>query len=212
MSLSLIGAGFGRTGTLSLKMALEMLDLGRCYHMMEVFQNPSHAKQWLAAADGRPVDWAQLFADYGATVDWPACTFWRELVDYYPDAKVLLSVRDPERWYKSMSATIFRLLQQTLPDDMDADMRSRVEMVARIVRQMTFDGRLDDKDHAISIFEEHNAAVREAVPADRLLVYEVGDGWEPLCRFLEVPAPAEDFPRVNSTDEFRDRFEMASKS
>ena len=108
MALAVIGAGFGRTGTLSLKVALEQLGLGRCYHMLEVFANPGHAAQWQAAADGKPVDWEALFAGYGAAVDWPACHFWRALAARYPEAKVLLTVREPGAWYKSVSDTIYQ--------------------------------------------------------------------------------------------------------
>lgn len=205
MTLSLIGAGFGRTGTLSLKIALEQLGLGRCYHMAEVFANPGHAPLWRAAAERGCTDWAPLLGGYGATVDWPGCYFWRELTDANPDAKVLLSVREPASWHRSVMDTIFNTLvhpSPKFPSDWSAMARS-------IVLERTFGGRLDDRDHAISVFERHNAEVERTIPPERLLVYEVSEGWEPLCRFLDCATPDIPFPRVNSTDEFRSHLASA---
>lgn len=211
MTLSVIGAGFGRTGTLSIKMALEQLGVGRCYHMVEVFENPHHIALWRAAADGHPVDWDALFAGYGAAVDWPACHFWRHLMDHFPDAKVLLTVRDAERWYQSAHDTIYQAMIGSLPID-DPVARSQREMAAKIVLEDTFGGRFEDRAHAIAVYERHNAEVRRAVPPARLLVYELGEGWEPLCRFLGKPVPAEPFPRVNSRDDFRAALGLADPS
>ncbi|MDX1648263.1 MAG: sulfotransferase [Myxococcota bacterium] len=206
MALAVVGAGFGRTGTLSLKGALETLGLGPCYHMTEVFAHPEHVAVWRDATEGRPVDWDALFAGYGACVDWPACAFWRELAWRWPEAKVILTVRDPQRWYESVAKTIHLVMQRELPDDAPEPVRAHLAMVRRLIEEETFDGRFEDRDHAIAVYEAHNRAVREAVPPERLLVYEVAEGWEPLCRFLDRPVPAEPFPRVNSTDEFRERF------
>lgn len=206
MALAVVGAGFGRTGTLSLKGALETLGLGPCYHMTEVFAHPEHVPVWRDATEGRPVDWDALFAGYGSCVDWPACAFWRELASHWPDAKVILTVRDPQRWYESVAKTIYLVLQRELPGDAPEPVRAHHAMVRRLIDEGTFGGRFEDRDHAIGVYEAHNRAVREAVPPDRLLVYEVAEGWEPLCRFLDRPVPAEPFPRVNSTDEFRERF------
>jgi len=211
MTLSVIGAGFGRTGTLSIKMALEQLGVGRCYHMVEVFDNPQHIALWRAAAEGRPVDWDALFAGYGAAVDWPACHFWRQLTDCFPDAKVLLTVRDAERWYQSAHDTIYQAMIGSLPID-DPVARSQREMAAKIVLEDTFGGRFEDRAHAIAVYERHNAEVRRAVPPERLLVYELGQGWEPLCRFLGKPVPAEPFPKVNSRDDFRAALGLADPS
>jgi hypothetical protein len=205
MTLSVIGAGFGRTGTLSLKIALEQLGLGRCYHMMEVFGNPGHAALWSAAADGVPVDWDALFEGYGATVDWPSTFFWEELADHYPDAKIVLSVRDPEGWYTSVSNTIYRAMtapQESLPPPV----AEQLAMARKIVLERSLEGRFEDRAYAIEVFERHAEAVKRAIPPERLLVYPVGAGWEPLCTFLDRPIPDSEYPRSNSTEEFRERF------
>jgi hypothetical protein len=203
MPLRVIGAGFGRTGTLSLKLALEQLGLGRCYHMVEVLENPAHATFWSTAVEGEAVDWEALLGPYGAVVDWPACTFWRELASRYPEALVVLTVRDPEAWYRSAHDTIYQVMQRGPADDV------RLAMARRIVLEHTFGGRFEDRAHAIDVYERHNEAVRRTIPAGRLLVYEVREGWEPLCRFLEQPVPAEPFPRVNTSEEFRGRLRDA---
>jgi hypothetical protein len=197
MALSVIGAGFGRTGTLSLKLALEELGFGPCYHMVEVLKNPDAPGYWEAAADGRPVDWERVFAGYHATVDWPGATFWRELAEAYPEAKVILTVRDPEAWFTSNQATIFS-------PGYDGD-----EPFPRMVRKVIgalFDQRLHDKDKLLEVFARHNETVRRVIPAERLLVYEVSQGWAPLCDFLGAPVPQAPFPRVNSTEEAQRNF------
>ena len=206
MVMQLIGAGFGRTGTLSLKGAIEMLDAGPCYHMLEVGRNARHAKLWHDAATGQPVDWDALFSDYAATVDWPACYFWRELVARYPDAKVLLSVSSPEKWYKSVHDTIYQSIGSA-PETANDAIHEMLTMARTIVLEKTFGGRFGDREHAMMVFERHNAAVKEAIPRDRLLVYEIGSGWEPLCAFLDRPVPSEDFPHLNTSESFRERIE-----
>lgn len=205
MSLSVVGAGFGRTGTLSLKSALETLGVGPCYHMIEVHNNASHADVWTAASSGEETDWDSVFENYGSIVDWPGCFFWKELADYYPDAKVLLSVRDPEKWYLSVTNTIYQLLSQPLPDK-DAPGYSQRYMTQQIILDKTFDNRFEDKDYAISVYQKHIETVQNAIPADRLLTFNVADGWSPLCEFLNVAVPDSDFPRVNSTEEFQQIF------
>jgi hypothetical protein len=204
VALSVIGAGFGRTGTLSLKFALERLGFDRCYHMKEVIENPSAAAHWSRAAEGEAVDWEEVFAGYRATVDWPACAFYRELADRYPEAKVILTWRDPERWYRSASQTIFQALQLPLPRG--GMTLEQARMARRVLFEQSFGGRIDDRDHVIAVFTRHAEEVKRTIPPERLLVYEVAEGWEPLCRFLEVPMPDEPFPQVNSTDEFRQIF------
>jgi hypothetical protein len=199
MSLKVIGAGFGRTGTLSLKSALEKLGFGPCYHMMEVMARPDHVAMWHGLAFGKPIDWDVLFAEFAATVDWPACTFWRELADHYPDAKVLLSVRDPEAWWRSMNDTIYQAMTITLSDRMPPVMKQQLEMARKLVATDTFSDRFEDKAHAIAVFQRHTENVRANIDPKRLLVYEVKEGWAPLCRFLGVPQPAEPFPRLNDT-------------
>ena len=201
MTLTLIGAGFGRTGTASLKLALEKLGLGHCYHMLEVFSSPAHAALWHAAASDPRIAWEGPLADYSATVDWPGCYFWQELADHYPEAKVLLSVRDPESWHRSVMDTIYG----AIVDPPAAMPPAWSSMVRDLILERTFGGRLDDRDHAIAVYQRHNEAVKRAIAPQRLLVYEASQGWEPLCRFLGKPVPAEPFPRVNTTDEWRAR-------
>jgi hypothetical protein len=206
VALTVVGAGFGRTGTLSLKLALEQLGLGRCYHMLEVFQSPGHTAQWQAAADGKRVDWDALFAGYGAAVDWPACHFWRALAAHYPEAKVLLTVREPGSWYKSVSDTIYQAMVRPLPAEAPPEVRAQLAMARKIVVEQTFGGRFEDRAHALAVYERHNEAVRREIPRERLLVYQVAEGWEPLCRFLGRPVPAAPFPRTNTTEDFLARF------
>lgn len=200
--VKIIGAGFGRTGTASLKAALEHLGYGPCYHMFEVIAQPERAQDWELAMDGRVSDWQQVLGGFESTVDWPGCAFYRELMDFYPDAKVLLTVRDPERWYDSTYGTIYQFVQDPPgDDDFSAKLRPTIE---RMIWNGTFDGRFEDRAHAIDVFERHNAEVQRVVPADRLLVYRVGEGWQRLCDFLGVPVPQEEFPHVNDSASIRD--------
>lgn len=209
--MKVIGAGFGRTGTTSLKLALERLGFGPCYHMSDIIERPELIDDWLPAAEGLPLDWGRVFAGYQSTVDWPGAAYWRELVAEHPDAKVILTVRDPQRWYDSAAGTIFKPMLQLADDGLAQKMVSmanpRLASLGRVLRAVlvegTFDGRLGDRDHAVEVFERHNADVTAEVPADRLLVYEVSQGWGPLCDFLGVPAPDEDFPHANDTEAFR---------
>lgn len=209
MALKVIGAGFGRTGTLSLKVALEDLGFAKCYHMSEVFSRPQDVPLWQIAAAGKPVDWDKLFEGYQATVDWPGCSFYRELLQHYPDAKVILSVRDFDAWYRSATDTIYHLSRSGFPRSLLPLLIPRlgrfVRMVNTIIWQGTFDHRFGDKAYARSVFTEHIAEVKRNVPAEQLLVYEVKEGWEPLCRFLGVPVPDEPFPRLNDSGSFRRR-------
>ena len=202
MSLKVIGAGFGRTGTLSLKGALEQLGFGPCYHMVEVIENPDHGAAWYRTSLGGPVEW-DVFDGYRSVVDWPAAAYWRDIVDRYPSAKVILSVRDPEAWHKSVIDTIYQRLTMVVPADAPEEVRRHRAMTRKIVLEDTFGGRLEDKRHAIDVFERHNELVRSTIEPSRLLVFDVKQGWEPLCRFLDVPVPDEPFPRVNDTASFQ---------
>lgn len=209
MPLKVVGAGFGRTGTMSLKVALEELGFGPCYHMIELFGHPEHAALWEAASQGKPVDWEEIFSGYRATTDWPACSFYRELTKRYPDAKVILTVRDPGRWYEStyntiyglrslISSPVFRLAAPLRPG-----LGRAARMNDRLIWQDTFGGSLEDRQHAIEVFERHNDEVKKYVPPERLLVYEVKEGWGPLCEFLGVEIPDKPFPHLNDADTFR---------
>lgn len=203
MSLEVIGAGFGRTGTMSLRDALNHLGFGPCYHMSEVIRNPQFASYWAQLAHGKAVDWDEVFSAYRSTVDWPACTYWRELLHKWPDAKVILTVRDSQRWHESVLNTIFSDAHSTRFEGPDADPNFR-SMVHRLNHE-TFDGRSQDPEHAIAVYEAHNAAVLREVPPAQLLVFNPAEGWEPLCRFLGVPVPDQAFPKINSTQEWQER-------
>ncbi len=199
MGLQVVGAGFGRTGTLSLKNALEKIGFGPCYHMMEVFPRPEHVAMWHRLAFENQIDWDVLFRDFRSTVDWPAARWWREIADHFPDAKVLLSVRDPEAWYKSMSDTIYPPMKHAAPESAPELVRMQNAMVRKAILAETFDNRFEDKAHAIEVFKRHIQEVRDMIDPARLLVFDVREGWGPLCRFLGVPVPNEPFPRLNDT-------------
>ncbi len=208
MGLKLIGAGLGRTGTLSLKAALERIGYGPCYHMVEVLTAPERARHWLEQTPSGSHDWDAIFHGYRSTVDWPAAAFWRELVARYPEAKVLLSWRDADRWYDSVMNTICPVLTQGPPERAPQIVHDFHAKVYALIVERTFGDRLADRVHAKRVFEEHNQAVIDAIPASRLLVYQPGDGWEPICRFLGVPVPDEDFPHLNDTAWYRARMRL----
>ncbi len=198
--MKVIGAGFGRTGTLSLKEALETLGFGPCYHMSEVSSHPEHAPLWTAAANGSDVDWNAIFEEYESTVDWPSAAFYVWLIEAYPDAPVILSVRDPDTWYESCINTIYPASAPEAGSDFATSDDPMAQMIAAVIWQGTFQGKFRDKRHAVSVFERHIEEVQTRVPADRLLVFDVRQGWEPLCGFLGVEVPEnQPFPRVNST-------------
>ena len=196
MPLSIIGAGLGRTGTMSLKLALEMLGIGPCHHMLELIIHPESVAPWVRAAAGEAVDWDEVLAGYRATTDWPACHFYKELTARYPRAQVILTIRDARRWYESTQATIFS--DEVLKSDEDRPMSEFL----RTVLIPFFGGDLHDRERMVAAYERHNSEVRRTVAAERLLVYELAEGWEPLCRFLGVPIPDQPFPRSNSTEDF----------
>lgn len=200
MTIRVVGAGLGRTGTNSLKLALERLLGEPCYHMLEVFSHPDHVGIWEAAARGVTVDWDALFTGYGATVDWPSASFWREIASAYPDAPVLLSTRrSADEWWRSADATIFAYLRE--PSKPGDEWRAMID--AAIVAR--YPGVPDDEATAKASYEAHNAAVRDAIPSDRLVEWQPGDGWGPLCAALGVAVPDEPFPHVNTTEDFRAR-------
>ena len=199
MTLKVVGAGLGRTGTHSLKAALEQVLGGPCYHMMEVFGRPDDIPVWHQAVNGEQPDWSAFLSEYRAAVDWPASAFWREIWAANPDAVVLLSSRDADGWWKSANNTIFQIMQREAPD---ATMRAQMDMAIAMLTN-TFTTNWRDETEAKRAYEKHNADVRASVPADRLIDYHPGDGWEPICEKLGLPVPAEPFPHLNTTDEFR---------
>lgn len=206
MPLEVIGAGFGRTGTSSLKQALETLGFDRCYHMFEVGNNKAAPQYWLDADAGREVDWEQLFSGYRAAVDWPACHFYRELHEMYPDAKVVLTVRDAAKWYRSAKETIYPMSHSFPRWSLFINQGLRVfhQMIEEIVWQGTFEGKfLSDPEGSQAIFNRHIEEVKQAIPAEQLLVFESTQGWEPLCEFLGVEVPSEPYPRANDAEEMK---------
>jgi hypothetical protein len=197
MALTVVGSGLGRTGTKSLQTALNMLGLGPCHHMMEVFTHPETMALWVEAGAGRP-NWEAIFADYRSMVDYPGAAFWRQLADYYPDAKVLHSVRDPDQWFDSTQATIFA------PGSPITKLGADGGPLAAFFDAFLGDLRphLADRAYMTAHFRRHTEAVKAAIPAERLLVYEVGSGWEPLCAFFGLPIPETPYPSENNRAEF----------
>lgn len=201
--MRVVGAGLGRTGTASLKRALETLLGGTCHHMFEV-TTVEQARGWQAAAEGNPPDWHEFLADYTALVDWPGASFWPELSAAFPDALVLLSVRDSlDQWYDSASTTIFRPGEPPAePDELWTARRAMWQAIART----RFTPDPTDRDAAIAAAAAHNQAVVDTIEPERLLVYRAGDGWEPLCAALDLPVPDEPYPVTNTREEFLARF------
>ena len=204
MGLQIIGSGFGRTGTMSTKIALEQLGFGPCHHMTEVMANPDQPPHWDALAEGREVDWADVFAGYSSQVDFPGAAVWHQLSIAFPDAKVIHTERPEEEWWASYSKTIgkFFALRETMP--LPPPIAAIFETMDKLLIKDVFGGL--DRESSIKAYRRNNAKVREVIPADRLLVFTPADGWEPLCRFLGVATPAGDFPRSNARDEFWQHF------
>ncbi len=201
VTIQLVGAGLGRTGTLSLKIALEQLLGGTCHHMAEVGAHPEEIPVWHAAMLGEEPDWSAFLADYDAIVDFPGAAVWRELADAFPDTPVLLSTRESaEVWFTSANATILESTRRGPRDEASLDRHAMV--LAMFERRLTPDWQ--DQDAVMAAYEAHNQAVRDTIPASRLFEYQPGDGWAPLCAALGLPEPDLPFPKTNSTDEFRE--------
>lgn len=198
--LKLIGAAFPRTGTMSVKRALESLGFGLCYHMNEVFLNPDHVPIWNATFDGKMPDWQNLFAKYSGTLDMPACHYWKELAVAFPKAKILLLQRDPEMWYESMLCTAYQVIMGP-----GGETDPALKMARRLFLNKFMSGRFEDRDFAITTYRSYCKNVIEEMPKKRLLVYEVTQGWEPLCNFLEFDVPNVPFPKMNTRENFRAR-------
>jgi hypothetical protein len=196
MSIRVIGAGLGRTGTTSLKLALEKLLGSRCYHMYEVIEHPEHVPIWRRALAGEAVDWPKLFNGYHACVDWPVAAFWRELSGAFPDAHIVLSLRDPESWWQSVSTTIFPTVPKSTGD-------FRLMLDALFAQRFT--AELTDRAACIAKYTAHVDQVRRDAPAHRLIEWRAQQGWGPLCKALGLPVPNEPFPHENTADSFRSR-------
>jgi hypothetical protein len=205
MALQVIGAGFGRTGTTSLKAALEQLGFSKCHHMTDVMKSSAQVRFWQALADGDDVVWDEVFEGYQSSCDWPSCTYWEQLHHHYPDAKIVLTVRDEARWYESVLETIYpatfllpRWLEWLLPP-----FARLKKMTVDSIWDGVFGGRLEDREHALQVYRDHIVRVKATARSDQLLVFEAKDGWEPLCGFLGVPVPENDYPHLNDAAQIR---------
>lgn len=195
--VKVIGAGFHRTGTLSLKAALERLGYGPCYHMAELRRHLEHTDSWLAAADGDAGALQEVLQDFAAAVDWPTCHFWRELADLHPDAKIILTVRDPDQWFDSHCGLMRSVLRMRAAASAGGPTAAIGPVIKRLMIEDTFDGRIANRTHCIAVFQRHAEQVRASLPPERLLTFNVAEGWAPLCSFLDVPVPDAEFPHLN---------------
>jgi len=199
--VKLIGAGLGRTGTASLKKALEILLDGPCYHMLEVMDRPQDVAVWRAALNGRQPDWSDFLKDYRASVDWPGTPFWQPLAQAFPEAPILLSTRENAQvWWQSASRTVFAAGH--LPAAQGSARAERLAMLKEMW-SLTLTPDWDQPQAAMQAYEAHNQSVRQLAPAHRLFEWQPGQGWEPLCRALGLPVPGQPFPHLNTTDDFR---------
>jgi hypothetical protein len=196
MTLEVIGTGFGRTGTDSMREALTILGFGPCHHQREVIANPETREQWRAIACGAVPDWDLLLGGYRSCLDWPSAHYWPQLIEAFPDAKVLLTWRSAESWWESYSKTILRVVLADTETEESAP-------GSQLVSLRVFGGRPADREHCIAVYEANVAAVKARVAPERLLIHHLGDGWEPLCDFLGVPVPEAPYPRGNTTKDFQ---------
>ena len=203
MPLKIVGSGLGRTGTKSMQTALNMLGFGPCHHMVEVFMHPESMALWVRASKGEDV-WDEIFKDYSSAVDYPTAAYWREIAAKYPDAKVLHTTRDPDQWYDSASSTI---MSPSSPATQMQPGSLQAEFFASVVGGLR--EHVEDRAWMTDYFRRHDAEVKAAFPPERLLVYQVGSGWEPLCKFLGVPVPDAPYPSENSRAEFIARIQRS---
>ena len=179
MALKVIGAGFGRTGTNSLKNALEILESQPCHHMLEVFPSENQISWFHDKANGEMIAWDEVFENFGSAVDWPSSAYYQELAEYYPESKVVLSIRDPDKWYDSAKETIY-FVSTAIPKwilFLSPKKRKIYEMIQKTIWQGVFDGKFEDRDYALNVFNSHIKEVKSIIPEDRLLIHEAKDGW-----------------------------------
>ena len=219
MALEVIGAGWGRTGTESMKEALELLGFGRCYHMFELGKRTRQVPAWQKLFRGERPDYDELFRGFRSAVDFPASIFYRQLAEEYPDAKVVLTVRDPDAWWKSASSTILKGAPPGLRMTaracgmFSANVRGipqLLDMLEHDIYGSFLEGRERDGEHMKARFVAWNEEVKRTIPRERLLVFDVKEGWEPLCAFLGRPIPDTPFPRKNGGDSFAERTRTSS--
>lgn len=200
MTLKIIGSGFGRTGTMSTKMALEQLGLGPCHHMVEVMGSPAQQVFWKAFADGQGPDWTQVFADYESQVDFPGAAVWPQLLVAFPNARVLHTERPEDDWWASFSTTIGKFFEHAPTMPLPPHIAAIFVSMDKVLIQDLLGGT--GRELAIAAYRRNNARVRATVPAEKLLVFTPSEGWGPLCKFLHLPVPTTPFPRSNARDEF----------
>jgi hypothetical protein len=206
--MKVFGAGFGRTGTMSLKFALEKLRIGPCYHMREVVSRPSHIKLWYDISRGEHPNWNRLFSGFNSAVDFPVCLFYKQLINIFPEAKFILTLRDFDTWYISTANTIYKV-PSILPDWFERvvyPIRMFIVMQVNLIWVGLFKNNFSDRDSTKLVYYEHIESVKKIIPADKLLIYNVKEGWEPLCEFLDVDVPDIPFPKVNDTVEMLRNF------
>lgn len=210
--MKVIGSGFGRTGTSSMKKALEILGFGPCYHMYELQKKPHHIRHWYKLARGEDVDLDKIFGRYNSSLDFFACIYYKELFEKYPDAKVLHTVRDsPEKWYNSTMNTIYpakdiipRITKWLLPP-----VGRLMYAIETLIWERVFHNKFEDKEYAMKVYEDWTEEVKRSIPEDRLLIFNVKEGWGPLCKFLDVPEPDIPFPHINDTKSMNRNFKLA---
>lgn len=221
MPVKTAGTGLGRTGTYSLKLALEHLGFGKCYHMTELFQYPEGVRYFRQAERGDKVNWEKVFYRYNSTVDYPGARYFEQITDHYPEAKVIHTYRNPDEWYESALRTILAArnlkLKQFIkfaflfPFSVNVQKRLKAFLYSRRLIELEFGTDYTDKKKIIRKYEQHTENVIKKINPSRLLLYKVSDGWEPLCRFLGVPVPSEKFPFTNTHDEFMNKIDIIGK-
>jgi len=202
MSIKVIGAGFGRTGTDSMREALTILGFGPCHHMFEVISDEEQKRLWRALAQGAAPDWNRLLAGYASCVDWPSAYYWRDLIEFYPQARVVLTYRSPESWWASFEKTILAGINKSVDQE---------SLGVALIAKQVFGGQANDRAEAIARYEANVKAVTASVPAERLLVHNLGDGWGPLCAHLGVAAPDQPYPSRNDASAFQTTFAALRK-
>ncbi|MEU3098709.1 sulfotransferase family protein [Streptomyces sp. NPDC006967] len=211
--LKLINAGLGRTGTTSLKVALDRLGLGPSFHMFDIVGDAARLKRWeRIVCEGGSPDWAAAFDGYRSAVDGPCAVYYRQLAEAFPDARLILTVRDAESWYRSTHDTLYQFALRSMenPPEPGSPQAALFRVTSTMIWDGLFGGRFSDKDHAIEVYHRHNEEVVRTLGADNVLVYDVQQGWEPLCAFLGTDVPREEFPRTNDTASMRQRVARAA--
>jgi hypothetical protein len=210
-----LGVGFGRTGTLSLQSALNDLGAGPCFHMLDLIQGENKERDlpfWVKIADGEPVDWQEVFEPWEATVDWPAASRWRELIDVFPEAPVLLNIREFDGFYESCKNTILAVKLAAQRGEVKQDTNREMPapelwgVIEKLIWQGDFQGRFEDREWVRQMYYDRIEEIKDTVPSERLTVWKLGDGWGPLCEMLGVDEPDEPFPHLHDTNEFRSEF------